>query len=404
MGLSVCKIDRAASDFFCDHNEKSIVGVAVSGGSDSVALLLALCKIIPAKNLKAVTVDHGLRSEAASEAEWVSQLCLTMGVDHNTLKVNNLALGPNLQARARNVRYSLLAKWGQNCDVICLGHSQTDVAETFLMRLSRGSGVDGLASMASDWDYQGLSWARPFLGLSREELRHYLKANNQGWCDDPSNDDLKYKRVQIRQSQNQLDQLGLSTSRLAKTANRMSDVREALAFALKNIRPQLLQNDFGDVLLDRIKLAEIPTEFSERILAEALCWVGQQSYRPRNLSLRRAIVTKITRSLHGCVVIPQPDNFLRITREYKFVESEEVSCPAVWDGRYYAPNYGKGYKIKSLGRVGLSACSDWRSVNRPQNALIVSPSIWKGDQLISAPSANFGKKDDVQVLPTPWEL
>lgn len=404
MGLSVCKIDQAISDFFCDHNEKSVVGVAVSGGSDSVALLLALCKIIPAKNLKAVTVDHGLRTEAASEAEWVSQLCSTMGVDHNTLKANNLALGPNLQARARDVRYSLLAKWGQNCDVICLGHSQTDVAETFLMRLSRGSGVDGLASMASGWDHQNLSWVRPFLGLSREELRQYLKANNQAWCDDPSNDDLKYKRVQIRQSQIQLDQLGLSTSRLAKTANRMSDVREALTFALKNIRPQLMRNDLGDVLLDRVKLAEIPTEFSERIMAEALCWVGQQSYRPRNLSLRRAIVTKITRSLHGCVVIPQPDNFLRITREHKSVESEEVSCPAIWDGRYYAPNYGKGYKIKSLGRVGLSACSDWRSVNRPQTALIVSPSIWKGDQLISAPLANFGKKDDVQVLPTPWEL
>ena len=404
MGLSVCKIDQAISDFFCDHNEKSVVGVAVSGGSDSVALLLALCKIIPAKNLKAVTVDHGLRTEAASEAVWVSQLCLTMGVDHNTLKANNLVLGPNLQARARDVRYSLLAKWGQNCDVICLGHSQTDVAETFLMRLSRGSGVDGLASMASGWDHQNLSWARPFLGLSREELRQYLKANNQAWCDDPSNDDLKYKRVQIRQSQIQLDQLGLSTSRLAKTANRMSDVREALTFALKNIRPQLMRNDLGDVLLDRVKLAEIPTEFSERIMAEALCWVGQQSYRPRNLSLRRVIVTKITRSLHGCVVIPQPDNFLRITREHKSVESEEVSCPAIWDGRYYAPNYGKGYKIKSLGRVGLSACSDWRSVNRPQTALIVSPSIWKGDQLISAPLANFGKKDDVQVLPTPWEL
>ena len=404
MGLSVCKIDQAISDFFCDHNEKSVVGVAVSGGSDSVALLLALCKIIPAKNLKAVTVDHGLRTEAASEAVWVSQLCLTMGVDHNTLKANNLVLGPNLQARARDVRYSLLAKWGQNCDVICLGHSQTDVAETFLMRLSRGSGVDGLASMASGWDHQNLSWSRPFLGLSREELRQYLKANNQAWCDDPSNDDLKYKRVQIRQSQIQLDQLGLSTSRLAKTANRMSDVREALTFALKNIRPQLMRNDLGDVLLDRVKLAEIPTEFSERIMAEALCWVGQQSYRPRNLSLRRVIVTKITRSLHGCVVIPQPDNFLRITREHKSVESEEVSCPAIWDGRYYAPNYGKGYKIKSLGRVGLSACSDWRSVNRPQTALIVSPSIWKGDQLVSAPLANFGQKDDVQVLPTPWEL
>ena len=404
MGLSISKIDQAISDFFFDYNEKSVVGVAVSGGSDSVALLLALSKIISAKNLKAVTVDHGLRADAASEAAWVSQLCVTMGVDHNTLKVNNLAPGPNLQARARDVRYSLLAKWGQNCDIICLGHSQTDVAETFLMRLSRGSGIDGLAAMVSDWDCQNLSWARPFVGFSREELRGYLKANNQAWCDDPSNDDLQYKRVQIRQSQNHLDQLGLTTSRLAKTANRMSDVKKALTFALKNIRPQLMRNDLGDVLLDRVKLAEIPTEFSERIMAEALCWVGQQSYRPRNLSLRRAIVTKITRSLHGCVVIPQSDNFLRITREHKIVESEEVSCPAIWDGRFYAPSYGKGYKIKSLGRVGLSACSDWRSANRPQTALIVSPSIWKGDQLISAPLANFGKKDDVEVLPTPWEL
>ena len=79
MGLSISKIDQAISDFFFDYNEKSVVGVAVSGGSDSVALLLALSKIIPAKNLNAVTVDHGLRAEAASEAAWaVSYTHLTL--------------------------------------------------------------------------------------------------------------------------------------------------------------------------------------------------------------------------------------------------------------------------------------------------------------------------------------
>ena len=404
MSLLVLKIDQAISDFFCGIKENCVVGVAVSGGSDSVALLLALRKFLPKENLKAVTVDHGLRTEAALEAEWVGQLCSTIGIEHNILKAVDLVPGPNLQARARDVRYSLLAKWGQSCDILCLGHSQTDVAETFLIRLARGSGVDGLASMAARWEQQDLKWGRPFLGLSREELREYLNSNNQGWCDDPSNVDLKYTRVQIRQSQKQLEQLGLSTTRLSKTANRMSNVREALTFALKNIRPQLMENDFGDILIDHAKLMLLPTEFSERIMAEALCWVGQQTYRPRNLALRRAIVTKTTFSLHGCVVIPQHDNFLRVTREYKSVECEVTSCPGVWDGRYFASNYGKGYKIKSLGKLGLSFCSDWRRTKRPHAALIVSPSIWQGPKLISAPLANFGEKDDVQVVPTPWEL
>ena len=145
MSLLVLKIDQATSDFFCGIKKNCVVGVAVSGGSDSVALLLALRKFLPKENLKAVTVDHGLRTEAALEAEWVGQLCSTIGVEHNILKAVDLVPGPNLQARARDVRYSLLAKWGQSCDILCLGHSQTDVAETFLIRLARGSGVDGLA-------------------------------------------------------------------------------------------------------------------------------------------------------------------------------------------------------------------------------------------------------------------
>ena len=404
MGCSVPKVDQTVSDFFCSDDQDLTIGVAVSGGSDSVALLLALTRVFPAERIKAVTIDHGLRVDAPYEAEWVGRLCSIKGVGHQVLKSTNLLPGSNLQARARDARYALLAKWGQCCDILCLGHSQTDLVETFLMRLARGSGVDGLSAMAERWTRKNLKWARPLLTLSRQELRQYLKMNNQDWCDDPSNNDLNYTRVRIRESQKHLEYLGFNPTRLANTANRMSNVREALNFALKNIRPKLMQIDLGDILLDRTKLAEIPVEFSERIVAESLCWVGQQIYRPRIVALRRAIATKAACSLHGCVVIPQPDNFLRITREHKLVKDQVTLCPTVWDGRYYAPEYGKDYKIKSLGKTGLLLCPDWRTTCRPRASLIASPSIWQGDDLISAPLANFGAKDVVQVVPTPWDL
>jgi tRNA(Ile)-lysidine synthase len=95
---------------------------------------------------------------------------------------------------------------------------------------------------------------------------------------------------------------------------------------------------------------------------------------------------------------------LRITREHKLVKDQVTLCPTVWDGRYYAPEYGKDYKIKSLGKTGLLLCPDWRTTCRPRASLIASPSIWQGDDLISAPLANFGAKDVVQVVPTPWDL
>ena len=100
----------------------AVIGVAVSGGSDSVALLLALRAAFPKANLCAATVDHGLRIEAQQEAQLVSALCANLGIDHSILPINDLPTGPNLQARARKARYDALAAWGQAmaCSSICL--------------------------------------------------------------------------------------------------------------------------------------------------------------------------------------------------------------------------------------------------------------------------------------------
>lgn len=388
---------------FEDVATDATIGVAVSGGSDSVAMLLALREALPKATLRVATVDHGLRPEAGDEARWVGALCSGLGIEHDILPITNLLLGSNLQARARAARYDALSEWGLGFEVVCLGHSQTDVAETFLIRLARGSGVDGLAKMQARWHNRGLNWARPLLNFSRNDLRCYLRIQGQSWCEDPSNDDRSYTRVQMRQIQPQLDELGLNTARLAKTAARMSSVQKALAFSLKTIRQAIMQIDFGDIVFDRGALAQLPSEYVEQMVAESLSWIGGQAYKPRNSALLRAISAKTTFSLHGCVLIPQPGNLLRISREYVAVAKVKSLCPALWDGRYFAPNHNKTYEIRALGAYGLSLCPDWRFDKIPRIALESSPSVWQNDQLISAPQAGFGQKDVLQVVPTPWE-
>ena len=397
------KILSSLTHFMKDVATDNVIGVAVSGGSDSVALLLALQELLPVSKLRVITVDHGLRSAAVDEALWVGRLCKSLGIFHSTVPVKNLAPGSNLQARAREARYNALADWGLCCDLLCLGHSQTDVAETFLIRLARGSGVDGLAAMRAHWRIGDVDFARPLLGFSRDDLRGYLRAKEQTWCEDPSNEDLTYKRAQMRQAQQMLDGLGLDTERLAKTAARMTSVQEALAFSLKTLRPKVMYLDFGDIVFDRTALDALPGEYVERMVSDALGWIGGQVYKPRNVALLRAISTEKIFSLHGCVLIPQIGNLLRISREYAMVAHKSSTCPGLWDNRYFAPNHNKSNKIQVLGLNGLALCPDWRASRRPFMALKSSPSLWQNDKLISAPMAGFGEKDVLQVVSAPWE-
>ena len=212
-----------------------------------------------------------------------------------------------------------------------------------------------------------------------------------------------YKRVQVRQAQPILDKLGLNTQRLAKTAARMSSVQEALAFSLRTLRLKAMHLDFGDIVFDRNVLASLPNEYIERMVSDALCWIGGQVYRPRNLALLRAISTEKVFSLHGCVLIPQSGNLLRVSREYAAVSRELAVCPALWDNRYFAPKYDNNYKIQALGGDVVSLFPDWRTFQRPLTALKSSPSLWQNDRLISAPMLDFGKKDVLEVVSTPWE-
>ncbi|MEZ5715745.1 MAG: tRNA lysidine(34) synthetase TilS [Paracoccaceae bacterium] len=174
------------------------VAVAVSGGGDSMALLLLIehwAREHGAK-LSAVTVDHGLRPEAAGEAAMVAAFCAGRGIPHDTLKWSGWDGKGNLQAAARAARYRLIADWARakGVETVCLGHTRDDQAETFLMRLARKAGSDGLRGMDRDFEREGLRWARPVLGIGRADLRAFLERRGVAWVEDPSNQDEGFDR------------------------------------------------------------------------------------------------------------------------------------------------------------------------------------------------------------------
>lgn len=200
---------RAAEAFDILADTTGVVGLAVSGGSDSTALLALGADWARERGRKliAATVDHGLRPEAADEARGVADMCASLGVSHHTLTwIRPESAKAVAQAEARRARHGLLADWAREsgASVIALGHTQDDRIETFLMRARQGSGWHGLAGPLPSgpspaWPSgRGLRLIRPLLAFGREELRENLRSRTIGWIEDPSNRSDKFERVRMR--------------------------------------------------------------------------------------------------------------------------------------------------------------------------------------------------------------
>ncbi len=179
---------------------------AVSGGSDSLALLWLLKRWrdarAPLLEIVAVTVDHGLRPEAATEAAAVGAICAPWGVSHEVRRWSGEKPTTGIAAGARLARYRLLgeAADARGADIVLTGHTMDDQAETVAMRQARGDGR-GAAGMAGVSLYQDRIWiVRPLLALRRERLRECLRAAGQSWIDDPSNENLAAERVRVRKA------------------------------------------------------------------------------------------------------------------------------------------------------------------------------------------------------------
>lgn len=187
-----------------DFSDRRSVVLAVSGGSDSTALLIAFKRWANVKcaNIRpvCVTIDHRIRSDSALEARQVASVCERIGIDHRTMVWQADKPSSGLPAAAREARYRLLAEAARELetDIIMTGHTADDQAETVFMRSARGADR-GLAGMARLTLFGGRRWiARPFLTETRETLRDVLRAEGISWIDDPTNTDRRYERVQVR--------------------------------------------------------------------------------------------------------------------------------------------------------------------------------------------------------------
>ena len=378
------------------------LAVAVSGGSDSMACLEVM--LWHGRDLgfpvEAVTVDHGLRPEASGEIETVADHCAEKGISHTVLTWKWSGAG-NLQAEARKARYRLISDWARSSgiDQVALGHTRDDVAETFLMRLARRSGVDGLSEMDHRFARHGTTWIRPMLDHGREEWREYLLRRDISWIEDPSNDDPRFERVRARDRLKALSKLGIDAGALSDVARNMSAAREALEHYVRREAARIASEENGDVILaaDASRQGRrVPREILFRLRRHALAWVGGGEYPPRSdamLELDRALRDEGRHTLAGCVIAREPDGRdgpgpWRISREFNAVKDVSGRTDRQWDGRWILEGpHADALEVRALGDAVRD--TPWRDTGMPRQSLLASPAIWRGATLVAAPVAGL---------------
>lgn len=223
-------------------------GLAVSGGPDSLAMLLLAQAAFP-DQFEVATVDHGLREAAKDECAFVAQVCQQRDIPCAVLTVK--VTEGNLQAQARAARYAALENWASNRGLAAIftAHHADDQAETLMMRLNRGSGVAGLAGVrsVSEIGDQGLRIVRPLLGFRREELARVVEASGLEAVQDPSNEDTRFDRVRIRQALAEAD--WLDTLAVTQSAQHLADANDALDYAAERFWEENARRDGGAILL-----------------------------------------------------------------------------------------------------------------------------------------------------------
>ena len=225
---------QVISDFLLKHNIKDTrFAVGVSGGADSLALVLMLKEEFPNFHIIALTVDHGLRPSSKDEALYVKKVMDIFGIEHHILEWEGTKPQTGIEEQARIARYNLICDWCKNnniCNLI-IAHHLYDQAETFLMRLQRGSGVFGLSSIEEISMRNGINILRPLLHTHPDELKKYLKEKNINWVEDESNQCMDFLRVKIRKFlpilEKELDipveRISLAVDNLSKTKNYLED-------------------------------------------------------------------------------------------------------------------------------------------------------------------------------------
>ncbi len=420
--------DAAFSDRDAERDaEQDHVVLAVSGGLDSTALLhlavawrrqrLAAEPASRTPTFSVVTVDHGLRVGSTQEAQSVARIAAELGLHHTTLTWTGPKPSTGIQAAARQARYALLREHliAHGYATVATAHTADDQAETLLMRLARGSGIDGLGAMRTVTKLdRGAMILRPLLGVGKSQLAAYLRGLDTGWCEDPSNALPKFERVRVRAALEAMRRAGfaLDAAALSRTANRAARAGDALDYLTAkawDARGDAADfSRFGHATVDWAWLLSHPEEIRLRLLAGLVEGIGGQAEpvslgQLENLTAGWGITSGAT--LHGTQWVSGSKGELQIFRETARATGSIDITPGTrvtWDRRFVlqaGPEAPSG-TVAALGAAGLAAIEarGWERPKVPAHALWTQPAFRVRSTVLAVPTFGYVDPDRQPLL------
>jgi tRNA(Ile)-lysidine synthase len=407
------ELDALFSALGCSAGER--VALAVSGGGDSTALMVLFAQWLQQRNADpaahvVLTVDHGLRPESAAEAAAVAIQAAALGFRHSTLVWEGAKPQAGLQAAARAARYALMGDYADanGISTLLTGHTLDDQAETLLMRLARGSGLDGLSGIAPSRQLGFLRLVRPLLATPKSRLIVTLEQRRIRWIEDPSNQSLYFERARLRAAQANLDGLGLTTDMLALSVRRLQRAREALdaatdEFSAEPPKGAVHTDPVGILRIDAERLRRAPEEIALRLVARCIAAAGG-SDEPAPLARLEPLVAALRRDAHAdggswtlsrALLTATPDT-IQIEREPGRLPLPQLTLEggksALWDGRFIAAVDGSmpgKVELRALGTNGVAELRRLGSTLRSVRALQLTASFWQGSRLLAVPPVGF---------------
>lgn len=400
------------------------VALAVSGGADSMGLLAlaAEARHSPdAPRFSVLSVDHGLRAAAADEIAAVAQACVAVGLPHVALTADAPLADSNLQEQARWLRYRLMAAWcaANGATSVVTAHHRQDQAETVLMRLARGAGVNGLSGMAAAQNLRTvagpLRLVRPLLANQPEQLRYWAEQAGFPTAEDASNHDRKFERVRWRQALPHMAEVGLTVDALAGLADEMRHIRGQENRALLDwMKGAAHWHGYGVLRLDGAAYRDLSAAMRQRLVTAVVSYFGQLPYPPKTAALQ-SFAAAPQADHHGGATLGGTQ--MRWRRDKVFFGRETAAAPKTamatgtleWDGRVALQakpgvKIVDGLNVAALGRRGVQQMRDAGAIfdeTVPACYHTALAGIFAADRLLGCPqlASTDGLMTDFTVAP-----
>jgi tRNA(Ile)-lysidine synthase len=383
------------------------LAVAVSGGSDSLALAILADRWARERGgqICALTVDHRLRPESGNEIRRLGAWLSARAIRHEVLVWAGEKPRTGIQEAARFARYRLLGGWCRDhaCLHLIIGHHRDDQIETHLIRRRAHSGQDGLAAMSAIRELADCRLLRPLLGVARDRLVAFLEAERQPFISDPSNLDPAFERSRLRQG----DGVPAGNSRLLGEIRVLGRTRAAREHERDTHLARFVSlHSAGFALLDPAMMPETPPEMAERLLSAVTAAIGGASYPPRRARIVRLLANlgQAARRGHtvgGCRFIRWRERIL-VTRELAKAAPPVRLRPGeriVWDRRFEIMTPRADGGPFTIGYLGLPEAPhldlrtlQLRRARVPRLLLSVLPGVWDEKGIAAIPHLGYARE------------